>query len=536
MAGLSAVLGCALYIASVTGSQAQTQTVAFGPVRSTVTNVGLTVIIPVPANITGLVALRLTVAGNLADAQQAVYAYLKQSSDSILISPIGLISAAENCAKLTIDGDISEDFVNDRADSNQLELYFDNAGLGDTIDAVCGTNALPFSDPFKDFNDIGSPSSFAVEGTITFNVQETSSSTTDVAVRQQLTVAATRGALITEHGPDVHGRIARLKGNRAAQDNETDDGTASNQAMSFLGGQNLRHRSSGRQAVGRGDQDKYGPGNSLGRVSLKDDNLNYKSGSRQLGPVTVWSEGTIVGVNDVGGDGHRFRIAHSGAEMLLGEHTIIGLGVQVDNLTYTDAPTGDKFDGTGWMVGPYIHSRVRDNLFVDVRLAFGKVNSDVTRAVGEDDEYESDRALAQVKVVGDFTYGKFLFAPTAEFSFYREGSKSYISNVHGAIPETTVELFNGVFGGRVSRTFNITDGTISPYVEASAVYYNLLTGDGGVLTYSYADAIEGWSAKVGTGLRAAVGDNTMITLGSEYTDGKSGAWALGGFANVAITF
>lgn len=332
----------------------------------------------------------------------------------------------------------------------------------------------------------------------------------------------------------MHRRIALLKEQRAKQDNPGNDqanaapdGNAG--PLSYLGRNN--HLSANRSDLGRKPSIK-----SPVQVSLKDDRLAYKSDTRRLGPLMLWSEGTAVGLKDGNGEDQRFRIVHSGAEMMLGTRTLLGLGVQFDNLRYADTPTGDEFDGTGWMIGPYFHSRVIDNLFVDVRLAFGKVNTDVTRAAGVTDEYESDRALAQLHIVGDFAYGGLLIAPIARVDFYREGSKAYISNVHGAIPETTVELVHGEIGGRISRTYNVVNGTVSPYFEALAVHYDLITGDDNLLALSYADSMQGWSAKVGAGLRASLHGNTMITLGTEYTDGQDGAWSLGGSANVAVKF
>ena len=66
---------------------------------------------------------------------------------------------------------------------------------------------------------------------------------------------------------------------------------------------------------------------------------------------------------------------------------IVGALVQFDWAKDDSGVLASKVDGNGWMIGPYLSARIHENIYLDLRAAWGRSSNDST--LGYDDRRAS---------------------------------------------------------------------------------------------------------------------------------------------------
>ena len=92
----------------------------------------------------------------------------------------------------------------------------------------------------------------------------------------------------------------------------------------------------------------------------------------------LWFEGSyskFEGSSD--SEGH-FGIAYIGLDYVVSRDLLVGALVQFDQMEDSSEINGSSVEGRGWMVGPYVTARLRDNLIFDGRFALGKSTNDIS--------------------------------------------------------------------------------------------------------------------------------------------------------------
>ena len=453
------------------------QSVSFGPERSTISGGEVIVNLTVPLGGTGAQTLNVTYAGDLAFAPE----FIEVSVEGTVVATLeggGLCDQS-----FTQDVPIPDSLYTAAASDGIVEITFDSPI---EVAPVCRVGVFEYIAPFTAFND-GTNSAFAVQGSLTVSTPPAPAPEPEVDPEaQQETVAAARGALILSQGPERRHRIDRLTG-----------GDLATRTVSFRGIPLVSDAPVG--------------------LDVARNSLSF-AGGMSLGGVAFWAEGSAVRIDDGVSDDQTFGILHAGVDTRLGDRALLGLGLQIDRMDMT--ASGDAFDARGWMLGPLLTYRLNENLFFDARVAYGQIETDVTRAGGGADNYDGDRTLVQLSLGGDFDWGGFVVAPEAELGWYREESGAYVSEVLGEVGKTETSVRQAVLGVEVGRPIRHGNGEIEPFVGLSAI--NADIGSGTVLQGSYADALDGWSgeATLGIGFAAPGGTSWSIegTVGGLGTD------------------
>ena len=157
----------------------------------------------------------------------------------------------------------------------------------------------------------------------------------------------------------------------------------------------------------------------------------------------IWVEGAYSSYEFDGGAEFEgdLGVVYVGADYLLSEGLLIGVLGQFDWASESASSLGEEIDGSGWMAGPYVSARIRENLFFDARAAWGRSSNDLTiEGVVADDEFETTRWLASAALTGNRRFGKWRFAPSVSVVYFEEEQEAYVSRTEVEIPSQTVAL------------------------------------------------------------------------------------------------
>ncbi len=194
----------------------------------------------------------------------------------------------------------------------------------------------------------------------------------------------------------------------------------------------------------------------------------------------VWVEGHIAKYDDnIGGINREgnFRLLYIGADYLLAPGVLVGALVQIDdtNEDIKDPARFGKIDGTGWMAGPYVGVKLRDNLFFDARAAWGRSDNDIlltdAAAGTRSGNFDTDRWLASASLTGSERFGAWRISPQLTLAYGSESSDAYTNSLGQSIASTDAKI------GRLTGTTEIGyriqrhDGTIiEPHVAISGIW------------------------------------------------------------------
>jgi len=174
-----------------------------------------------------------------------------------------------------------------------------------------------------------------------------------------------------------------------------------------------------------------------------------------------------------------FRILYVGADYLVAPGILIGALVQVDDTTedLNQALNNERgsIDGTGWMAGPYIGIRLRDNLFFDARAAWGTSSNDIFM---KDDEngarhgkFDTTRWLATATLTGNERFGNWRFSPQMGLAYGHEEYDTYRNSLNQTINGGEANIGRVTGAIEVGYQFRARNGTtIEPHASITGIY------------------------------------------------------------------
>ena len=160
-------------------------------------------------------------------------------------------------------------------------------------------------------------------------------------------------------------------------------------------------RSKDRMALGAGD------GGSLP--------LAYATTS----PWDIWVEGRYSAFNDDAGnldrDGH-VGVLYVGGDYRITNNMIVGALVQFDWAKDDSGVLASKVDGNGWMIGPYLSAQIHENIYFDLRAAWGRSTNDLDLA-GVTGGFDTSRWLVKGALAGNWYHDAWRITPSAELAY-----------------------------------------------------------------------------------------------------------------------
>ncbi|MBJ7577745.1 autotransporter outer membrane beta-barrel domain-containing protein [Devosia sp. MC532] len=201
-------------------------------------------------------------------------------------------------------------------------------------------------------------------------------------------------------------------------------------------------------------------------------------------PFDAWIEGTFSLLETQTGNG-RATSAAIGADYLLTPDLLVGGFVSIDRLDNFETAT-DTFSGTGWMAGPYLTTRLTDQLYLDLTAGAGTAANKKSNSSGEDN-FNSTRAYLNATLEGQFGEEAIRFTPRLGLNYAGEWAAGYTDH-NGAWTDATSSTSGSVFAGPgVTFTAHDSDITRSLTLRADA---NTTLGDGAQLTAALEAAVQ----------------------------------------------
>ncbi|MEW7980499.1 MAG: Ig-like domain-containing protein [Candidatus Sedimenticola endophacoides] len=197
--------------------------------------------------------------------------------------------------------------------------------------------------------------------------------------------------------------------------------------------------------------------------------------ARPRPPANVWIKGRWTHAEeDRGGidETSNFGIVYVGADYRYSKDLLIGLLGQVDWADEKSTGLGVEAEGRGWMLGPYLVSRLNDTLTLDLRAAWGRSDNKVNPLGTYWDNFDSERWQFEGHFTGNFEHGRWRITPELGLNYFEEEQQAYTDSNGFRIGAQTNALGSLIFGPTARYTLRETpDGTvIRPLIGLKGVW------------------------------------------------------------------
>jgi len=208
--------------------------------------------------------------------------------------------------------------------------------------------------------------------------------------------------------------------------------------------------------------------------NLKANNNNTTMDNPISSPANVWVKGRRSRINDDRGginDETDFGIIYLGADYRFTDDLLIGVLGQYDWFDSSSQGLGSQAEGDGWMIGPYIVSRLKDSLIMDLRVAWGQSDNKVNPIGTYWDDYDGERWQVEGSLTGDFNKGRCNIAPTVGLNYFKDIQEKYTDNNGFTISEQSTGLGTLSFGPKMTYLADGYDGSrVHPFVTVKGVW------------------------------------------------------------------
>lgn len=194
----------------------------------------------------------------------------------------------------------------------------------------------------------------------------------------------------------------------------------------------------------------------------------YGADDNSANPFNFWIDGNISRSKEAG-QRQDFAISHFGVGYRANLDLIYGLMAQVD---YANEESGSAFvHGTGWLIGPYLVARLRDDLIFDGRIGYGESDNKVSPIGTYIDQFETTRFLIRGQFKGDIQHDDWTIAPLFGFNYIHEVQHAYTDSLSALIPEAIIELGQITFGAEFDTEILTDNGLIiTPKFGAKGIW------------------------------------------------------------------
>ncbi|WP_198151067.1 autotransporter outer membrane beta-barrel domain-containing protein [Hyphomicrobium sulfonivorans] len=197
--------------------------------------------------------------------------------------------------------------------------------------------------------------------------------------------------------------------------------------------------------------------------------LAYETAS----PWDIWVEGRYSAFDDDTANFNRsghVGLLYVGGDYRVTENMIVGVLAQFDWAKDETGALQSKIDGNGWMIGPYMSARVHQNIYLDVRAAWGRSSNDLDLA-GTTGAFDTSRWLVQATLAGNWAYGAWRITPSADLGYASENVDGFPDSTGTFIPGQTVSLGRLQFGPEIGyRLRQTADALIEPFAAIKGVW------------------------------------------------------------------
>ncbi len=227
----------------------------------------------------------------------------------------------------------------------------------------------------------------------------------------------------------------------------------------------------------------------------------------------AWIEASY-GQQTLGDSKAKFAILHAGMDYLVTSNLLLGFGAQMDWADYDSKSSAANAEGFGFLIGPYMTSKLSDQLYLDARLGWGQSYSDVSPLGTYKDEVTTNRILASFAVIGDFDWHAIKVTPQVRLSYFRDESDAYVDSQGSNIASSLLETGILEFGPAFAKSFELANGlTLTPKLSADGIWTFAENSSNSNITSSSGTGIR---ARLGAGLNVRTEDNLTLMFNGIY--------------------
>ncbi len=176
------------------------------------------------------------------------------------------------------------------------------------------------------------------------------------------------------------------------------------------------------------------------------------------GRFNIWTEGRTVNFSRSTIDGKTrgtTDLISTGADYVISPNLLVGAMSQFDWNSDSNSDILQSHSGQGWMAGPYVSTRIWQDLFFDGRAAWGKSANKISPFGLYEDSFDTQRTLIDGKVSGEFYANTLSIRPSIGLTYYSETQNAYTDSNGLAIDASTNQLGRLTFGSEFSRSFDM---------------------------------------------------------------------------------
>uniref|UniRef100_UPI0013DFA836 Ig-like domain-containing protein n=1 Tax=Shimia sediminis TaxID=2497945 RepID=UPI0013DFA836 len=199
-----------------------------------------------------------------------------------------------------------------------------------------------------------------------------------------------------------------------------------------------------------------------------------------------------------------------GAHTKLGEDLIAGVMFQYD-VASQSSDGGVDIDGEGWLIGPYIATRIGDQpLFFDARALFGETSNDITPLGTFTDSFSSDRYLIMANLTGEYEVDKTTrLIPSLSLTHAHDDLQPYVDGLGNPVAALSVSTTDFSLGLGIEKDVMVDVGELTLTGGISATWSEL-NGSGGAT--AFLQETSGGRARIDAGLRYGLSDSLVFDI------------------------
>jgi outer membrane autotransporter protein len=175
----------------------------------------------------------------------------------------------------------------------------------------------------------------------------------------------------------------------------------------------------------------------------------------------IWAKGTWVNADEDRGntDEHSdFFTMQVGADYRHSRDLLFGLMAQMDRSDEESRVLGSKAEGTGWLIGPYVVSRLTDELILDLNASCGRSENEFSPLGTYTDEFDSNRVLVSGNLTGSMNFDSWHISPSVGLVYIQEEQEAYTDSLGFRIDSQDVEHGSLNFGPTVYYEYHTANG------------------------------------------------------------------------------
>lgn len=205
------------------------------------------------------------------------------------------------------------------------------------------------------------------------------------------------------------------------------------------------------------------------RISGEDAKLSRMFDQGRLDRLSLWVNGSFSRAEDTLKD-RDHSLVYLGLDYRVSSKLVVGMSGQYDELSEIHA--GDISDKSriGWLAGPYVVSKLHENLSLDTRASFGK--SVIALSLVEDqDKLETERIMVKSQLTGNLKFKSWHVSPALSVVYFEEDTSAYQAAQGLVSLDDQVTLGRVTFGPRFTRTFDLPNGMeLTPNIKLQGTW------------------------------------------------------------------